>query len=101
MRTLLASLLLFAATSALAHERFVVVNGQRLNHAEIARLEFFNCTRIPDGRYWLDPRSGAWGYAGSRTIHGYFGETCGHGRRHRSLSERGQLFTPYDHFRRW
>jgi hypothetical protein len=48
------------ATQATA-QRFVVVNGQRLNGAQIQYLDQVSCTYVPDGRYWIDMRTGMLG----------------------------------------
>lgn len=87
-----------AAGSAEAQTRFVVVNGQRLNDQQIAYFDRVQCVRIPNGRYWLNTATGAWGYAGVPVVQGYLGGACGNGgsQRHRSLSERGMLYTPGD-----
>ena len=71
--------------------RFVVVNGQRLKPAEIQYLDRISCTRIPNGRYWLNVRTGIWGYPGSGA-QGHLFDRCG--TRRPSLSERGLLFRP-------
>jgi hypothetical protein len=79
MKTIAITLLLgLAATAAHAQTRFVVVNGQRLSDAQVATLARLNCTEVPDGNYWLDLRSGAWGYAGGPQ-QGVVGEGCGGG----------------------
>lgn len=100
MQRLCLALLLLAALcagAANAQTRFVVVNGQRLNDAQIAYLDRVQCTRIPNGRYWLNTVTGAWGYEGVPIIQGYLGGACGGGQQQRrSLSERGLLYTPGD-----
>jgi hypothetical protein len=83
---------LAVGTPVSAQGRFVVVNGQRLNDTQVAHLERRACTPIPNGRYWLDPQTGAWGYAGNPSVQGVLGEACGQQRR--SLSERRQLYRP-------
>lgn len=75
-------------------QRTVIVNGERLDDAQIAWLEGVACTSIPDGVYWVDRSSGAWGYAGNPRPMGHVGEACGQTRRHRSLSERRLLYAP-------
>src|SRR5690349_2693540 len=75
-----------------AQSRMVVVNGQRLNDMQVASLEQRACTAIPNGSYWLDLRTGAWGYAGDPRVRGVFGEYCG--RQPKSLSERRRLYRP-------
>ncbi len=84
-----------AGTGAAHAERLVIVNGQRLDVGQIAWLEQRNCAAVPNGRYWLDLRSGAWGYAGWPQVQGYLGAACGAARSQpRSLSERGLLYRP-------
>jgi hypothetical protein len=92
------ALLLLAtlAFSAHAQTRVVVVNNQRLNDEQIARFDVIQCTRIPNGFYWLNTITGAWGYAGNPAIQGYLGSNCSPQRRQKSLSERGLLYRPGD-----
>jgi hypothetical protein len=96
---LVAAVLMASASAALAGwHRQVVVNGVRLSPAQLATLDGMHCTRIPNGAYWLNTRTGAWGYAGNPWRQGFLGDPCrlsGNGR-HRSLSERGLLYTPGD-----
>jgi hypothetical protein len=79
--------------AAPAQTRMVIVNGQHMNDAQVATLEQRACTRIPNGAYWLDLRTGAWGYANNPRVQGVFGESCG-SRQPGSLSERRQLYRP-------
>jgi len=81
-----------------AQTRFVVVNGQRLNDEQVAYLDRVQCARIPNGSYWLNLNTGAWGYAGNPFVQGYLGAACNSGsqQRQKSLSERGLLYTPGD-----
>jgi hypothetical protein len=65
-----------AGADALAQSRRVIVNAERLNDAQVARLERANCRGIPDGAYWLNTQTGAWGYAGSTQVQGHFGDAC-------------------------
>ena len=44
--------------------RSVIVNGQEISQRDLAALEFQNHAPIPNGRYWYDRISGAWGYQG-------------------------------------
>ncbi|QIG48263.1 hypothetical protein G5V57_11315 [Nordella sp. HKS 07] len=78
----------FVASPADA-QRYVIVNGQFLNSAQIQRLEQLGCVSIPDGNYWLRS-DGWWGYAGDPTPQGQLGDYC----RKPSLSERGLLYRP-------
>jgi len=88
------------ATSAYAQTRLVVVNGQRMSDQQIRQLEYFACTPIPNGWYWLNLNNGAWGYVGNWQVQGYFGDQCGRpnnaqaSRQRKSLSERGLLYSP-------
>ncbi len=87
------------ATGVNAKGRHVVVNGKRLNAQELAQADAAQCTRVPDGFYWLNVHNGAWGYAGNFRIQGYVGDGCRRARggaRRKSLSERGLLYTPGD-----
>jgi len=68
---------LLLSAQAPAQSRWVVVNGQRLSDAQIAALARSNCRDIPNGAYWLNPQTGAWGYAGNPAVQGVFGEACG------------------------
>ncbi|MCZ4305071.1 hypothetical protein O4G98_10010 [Zoogloeaceae bacterium G21618-S1] len=87
---ILASLLV-APLTADAQTRYVVVNGQRLDTAGMARLDRAACLRVPNGRYWIDMRSGVWGYEGGAP-QGRVGDNCR--QRRKSLSERGLLYSP-------
>jgi hypothetical protein len=85
---------LAADMSASAQPRSVVVNGQRLNGAQIAQLEQRACTPIPNGQYWLNLQTGEWGYAGNPRVRGVIGEACARQQPRKSLSERRQLYRP-------
>lgn len=74
-RLLLVALVLAAGTTA-AQSRIVIVNGKLLSDANLARLERMNCHAIPDGSYWLNTATGAWGYAGNPQVQGVFGDAC-------------------------
>jgi hypothetical protein len=86
------------AVQAAPNDRVVVVNGQRLTPQQLVMLERMHCAYIPNGHYWLNVVNGAWGYHGNPWIQGYLGQPCrgNGGGRHRSLSERGLLYTPGD-----
>jgi hypothetical protein len=85
-----------AALAASAHaQRFVMVNGQLMNMAQIADIEQLNCGPIADGSYWFNEANGAWGYAGNPYPQGILGANCQQARRP-SLSERRMLFSPLD-----
>lgn len=84
------------AAHAAHAQRMVIVNGQRLDPIQITWLEQRNCRPVPNGSYWLDLRTGAWGYAGWPQVQGYVGAACGGppSPSRKSLSERGLLFRP-------
>jgi N-acetylmuramoyl-L-alanine amidase len=63
-------------SDAAAQSHRVIVNGQRLSDAQVATLSRANCRDIPNGAYWLNTRTGAWGYAGDPRVQGVFGEAC-------------------------
>ena len=77
-------------------ERYVVVNTQRLSIPEIQYLERLHCGSVPNGRYWINPQTGMWGFEGNPRPQGHIADNCRHPQRRPSLSERGMLFTPYD-----
>ncbi len=60
------TLILFAVvTVGQADNRTVIVNGEVLNALELALLDGINCgIAVPNGNYWLDWATLAWGYAG-------------------------------------
>jgi hypothetical protein len=70
------ALALTGFSSVQAQTRWVIVNGVRLADAEVLQLARRACSPIPDGTYWLDVRTGAWGYAGQARAQGVFGEAC-------------------------
>lgn len=88
----------FAATPVDAQWRFVVVNGKRLSAEQVARIEALYCSPIANGRYWYDTRTGIWGYEGDPRPRGVFTYRCGQqqGARHKSLSERGLLYSTHE-----
>lgn len=78
-RGLIAACAICAALSAgraASAERRVVVNGKEVAGAELDRLDRADCRAIPDGNYWLNRRSGTWGYAGERMVQGRIGDGC-------------------------
>lgn len=83
-----------AFTSTVQAERYVIVNGERMNDGQIALLEQVHCGPFPNGNYWLDTNSGLWGYAGNAQAEGYISDNCSNPGRRPSLSERGMLFSP-------
>jgi len=85
---------LAAAAAASAQTRWVFVNGQRMTDSQVANLERRACTAIPDGNYWLNTQTGAWGYFGNPRVQGTFGEACVRRQNPKSLSERRQLYRP-------
>ena len=72
-------------------ERYVIVNNQLLDEAEIRYLDSLSCNIIPDGRYWLNTNTGIWGYEGGGA-QGHISDNCNTYRP--GLSERGMLYSP-------
>ena len=64
------------SSGATAQSRQVFVNGQYMSDAQVAALSRRACTYIPDGAYWLNTQTGAWGYVGSWQVQGTFGDAC-------------------------
>lgn len=89
---LIVALLLCAPVVVDAQGRHVVVNGQRMGPADLHQLDAASCARVPNGRYWIDMRTGVWGYEGG-WAQGRVGDYCRQSRR-KSLSERGLLYSP-------
>lgn len=75
-------------------ERFVVVNGKRMNNHEIVVLERFHCGYFPDGNYWLNVNTGVWGYAGNLFPQGNITDNCYSSSYRPGLSQRGLLYSP-------
>ena len=75
----LATVLCLTGAAASAQSRWVFVNGQRMSDAQVAELDRLQCVAIPNGAYWLNSRTGAWGYAGNPTMQGVMGERCAGG----------------------
>lgn len=67
-----------AAGAVLAQQRSVVVNGAAMSPQQLLVLDALAGAPVPDGRYWLDPASGAWGYEGG-PVEGVLGAPEGHG----------------------
>jgi len=72
----LAALALAAAAAAHGQTRWVVVNGERLSDAQAAHYDRLQCATAPDGHYWLNRRTGVWGYAGNPQPQGRLGDGC-------------------------
>jgi hypothetical protein len=96
---LLAATVVLMPLSAFAG-RYVIVNGLRLNEAQVEYLERIHCGPIPNGRYWLNPYTGLFGYAGDPRPVGYFSGNRGNPMSRGNsgsggnLSRRGLLYTP-------
>ncbi|MFQ5589162.1 MAG: hypothetical protein ACE5F7_10015, partial [Nitrospiria bacterium] len=99
---ILCGLIIVIVLADVAHaERRVVVNGVRLNIQAIRELEKIHCGPIPNGRYWINLKTGVWGYEGNPWPQGHIADNCYRRQKERrpSLSERGMLFSPYDFVR--
>jgi hypothetical protein len=93
---LVALFLTLGVTAAVhAQGRWVVVNGALQSPMDLALLDRYACSVIPNGSYWLNYNTGVWGYAGDPRPMGYISAGCGQsgssGRP--SLSERGMLYS--------
>lgn len=96
--SLFIAIIVVLSAGAASAQRYVVVNGIRLDEPQIQALEQLACGPIADGNYWLDTQSGIWGYAGNPYPMGHISANCGNQQQPRrpSLSERGMLFSPHD-----
>ena len=45
--------------------RDITINGYRLSEQELAYLDAVAGAQVPNGNYWLDPQSMAWGVVGN------------------------------------
>lgn len=59
--------IVLTAAAARAQARNVVINDVRIPDSRLATMERQYRTRIPDGQYWYDKMSGAWGLKGGPT----------------------------------
>ncbi|MES9972583.1 MAG: hypothetical protein ABW092_21315 [Candidatus Thiodiazotropha sp.] len=73
---LLGSLLL-STHAIFAEDRHIHVNGQCLEAEQMAQLDQVVGGQTPNGFYWIDFNSGAWGYEGNETIQGYLSAPAG------------------------
>jgi hypothetical protein len=73
---IVAAAALVISAAAAAQSRWVFVNGVRQTDAQVAQLARLQCAEIPDGAYWLNTRTGAWGYAGNPQVQGHLGDLC-------------------------
>ena len=63
--TLACALVFSAQGEANAARREINVNGERMNAVEVIALDLLNCgNTVPNGRYWINWVSRAWGYEG-------------------------------------
>ncbi len=63
-------------SGAQAQSRSVVVNGVRQSDVQVAQWARLQCREIPDGNYWVNRHTGAWGYAGNPQVQGRVGDAC-------------------------
>lgn len=73
---LFATVLAGWSVDASAQSRFVFVNGVRMSDGQVAALAQRQCADIPNGSYWLNMQTGAWGYAGNPQVQGVLGDGC-------------------------
>jgi hypothetical protein len=70
MKTLLLKALLvffvvgLLSHSAMAFQRYVIVNGEQMTASQLTLLDQLHGEYIPNGRYWLNYNTGEWGYEG-------------------------------------
>jgi hypothetical protein len=57
-------LIVLLSTLVFGQSRNVIFNGVFVSDEDIAALESYYQTYIPDGNYWYDPVSGLWGFEG-------------------------------------
>jgi hypothetical protein len=59
--------------------RAITINGYRLNGQETAYLDAIAGAEVPNGDYWLDPQTMAWGIVGNPQAMGVIGGGGGQG----------------------
>ena len=91
---------ILCSTQASAQSRWVFVNGQRLNDRAVVELERLQCSDIPDGAYWLNTQTGAWGYMGNWQVQGVLGDHCNKGGDSGSTLNRDGTYGPFVSIRR-
>ena len=57
--------------NAYAADRHIHLNDQHLVDEQIAYLDMATGYQLPDGNYWVDLQTGAWGVEGNSTAIGY------------------------------
>jgi hypothetical protein len=63
------------SSGALA-DREMVVNGQPMTPAQITEIERLACRTLPDGEYWLDTKTGVFGYVDNPRPQGRLRDSC-------------------------
>ena len=76
---LIAAAVALTCIDADAQQRVVIVNGQMLNAQELFVLDRLAGGFVPNGNYWLDPYTGAWGFANNGAPIGQMGGNGGGG----------------------
>jgi hypothetical protein len=66
---------LLSSGAALA-DREMVVNGHAMTPAQITEIERLACRTLPDGEYWLDTKSGVFGYVDNPRPQGRLRDSC-------------------------
>ena len=77
--TLLFPVLILANTSLFASsERHIHMNAQHLTTQFIIKLDKKNGATVPDGDYWLNSKTGQWGFEGSPKVMGTINTATNH-----------------------
>jgi len=86
---LMAIVIVLAATFESAGDAYgyyerlnIWINGTRLTADQVRTLASHNCGVVASGRYWLDFRTGIWGYEGG-PAQGRLGDACRGAQYHR------------------
>lgn len=87
----LVALLFFAQYGPLT-VRSVSINGYRLSPQEIAYVEQSLGTKVPNGDYWFDPSTMAWGVVGNSQPMGVLGYGGGGSQNWRQWYDVGQNY---------
>ncbi len=74
--TILLPIIILTSSSLYAEdERHIHLNAQHLTPDSIIKLDKKNGATVPDGNYWLNSKTGQWGFEGSLDVKGTINTT--------------------------
>ena len=66
----ISALFVFSHSSAAQEERHIHINGEHLSAEDIVLMDQTLGSITPNGFYWINFNTGAWGYEGNETVMG-------------------------------